>query len=147
MSKQILVIGSGGREHALCWKLSQSAQVKKIFALPGSYKIGQVEKVTLVDQFNVNKDFESIAKWCHDNGIGLVVVGPEDPLANGIADVLEAHKIPCFGPTKVAAQIEADKGWAKSFMKTWNIPTARFECFDDVDKAKEFINKYVLFNR
>lgn len=142
MSKQILVIGSGGREHAICWKLSQSAQVNKIFALPGSYQIGQLEKVTLVDHnLNPNKDFEAIALWCKENGIGLVIVGPEDPLSNGIADVLENHKIPCFGPTKIAAQIEADKSWAKNFMKTWNIPTARFESFSNVEKAKEFINR------
>ncbi|KAM7351182.1 trifunctional purine biosynthetic protein adenosine-3 Gart [Cochliomyia hominivorax] len=136
--KQLLVIGSGGREHAICWKLSQSLQVAKIYALPGSFGIEQLEKCENLKGVNV-KDFEAVAKWCQDNKIDLVVVGPEDPLANGLGDVLQKAKIRCFGPSKQGAQIEADKKWAKDFMLRHNIPTARYESFVDCAKAKEFI--------
>ncbi|XP_065358173.1 trifunctional purine biosynthetic protein adenosine-3 [Calliphora vicina] len=136
--KQLLVIGSGGREHAICWKLSQSSQVSKIFALPGSFGIEQLEKCENLKGVEA-KDFAATAKWCKDNKIDLVVVGPEDPLANGLGDVLKTAGIRCFGPGKQGAQIEADKKWAKDFMLRHNIPTARYETFVDCDKAKEFI--------
>lgn len=140
----ILVIGSGGREHALVWKLSQSDQVGRIFVLPGSYEIGLVPKVTFVEGLHGGgKDFEALALWCIANEIKLIVVGPEDPLADGIADVLNSHGLQCFGPSKAGALIEADKSWSKSFMKAWSIPTARFESFSNVEKAKAFIRRFV----
>lgn len=140
----ILVIGSGGREHALVWKLSQSDKVAHIFVLPGSYEINLLPKVSVVEGLQGGgKDFEAVAMWCVANEIKLVVVGPEDPLADGIADVLVSHGLQCFGPSKAGALIEADKSWSKSFMKAWGIPTARYESFSNVDKAKAFIRRYV----
>ncbi|XP_017062447.1 LOW QUALITY PROTEIN: trifunctional purine biosynthetic protein adenosine-3 [Drosophila ficusphila] len=140
MSHRVLVIGSGGREHAICWKLSQSPKVSKIFALPGSNGIQQVDKCqNLESQILDPKDFEAIAKWSKENQIDLVVVGPEDPLALGLGDVLHKEGIACFGPGKQGAQIEADKKWAKDFMLRHGIPTARYESFTDTEKAKTFI--------
>ncbi|XP_017485656.1 PREDICTED: trifunctional purine biosynthetic protein adenosine-3 [Rhagoletis zephyria] len=137
--KQLLVVGSGGREHAICWKLSQSEQVVKIYALPGSHGIAQVPKCSNLSGVNA-KDFQGIANWCKKQSIDLVIVGPEDPLANGLGDALNKAGVRCFGPNKKGAQIEADKKWAKDFMLRHSIPTARYESFTDVKKAKEFIN-------
>lgn len=139
-TNKVLVLGGGGREHAIAWKLSQSAYVTEIYVHPGSYAIGKVPKVQILDGID-SKDFNSIGHWCRDNQIKLVVVGPEDPLANGIADVLKNYGILCFGPTKAGARIEWDKSWAKDFMKAWNIPTAKYQSFDDVNSAKQFIIK------
>ncbi|XP_052837485.1 trifunctional purine biosynthetic protein adenosine-3 [Drosophila gunungcola] len=140
MSHLVLVIGSGGREHAICWKLSQSPKIAKIYALPGSHGIQQVDKCLNLDAQTLDpKDFEAIAKWSKENQISLVVVGPEDPLALGLGDVLQNHGIACFGPGKQGAQIEADKKWAKDFMLRHGIPTARYESFTDTEKAKAFI--------
>lgn len=140
MSHRVLVIGSGGREHAICWKLSQSPKVAQIYALPGSHGIQLVEKCRNLDAKTLDpKDFEAIAKWSKENQIALVVVGPEDPLALGLGDVLQSAGIPCFGPGKQGAQIEADKKWAKDFMLRHGIPTARYESFTDTEKAKAFI--------
>ncbi|XP_017014704.2 trifunctional purine biosynthetic protein adenosine-3 [Drosophila takahashii] len=140
MSHRVLIIGSGGREHAICWKLSQSPKVSKIYALPGSHGIQQVAKCQNLEAQTLDpKDFEAIAKWSKENQINLVVVGPEDPLALGLGDVLQKEGIACFGPGKQGAQIEADKKWAKDFMLRHGIPTARYESFTDTEKAKTFI--------
>ncbi|KAK5641418.1 hypothetical protein RI129_009965 [Pyrocoelia pectoralis] len=138
MSGKVLVIGSGGREHAIVWKLSQSSDVEHIFVAPGSYAIQKCEKTSCLD-LNVNQHDE-VAKWCKTNGITLVVVGPEDPLAKGVADVLSQHVILTFGPHKNAARIESDKAWAKDFMDRNGIPTARWKSFTDAVQAKSFIN-------
>ncbi|KAL0883449.1 hypothetical protein ABMA27_016828 [Loxostege sticticalis] len=134
----VLVIGGGGREHALCWKLADSPFVKRIYCAPGSVGISTTNKVESVD-LDI-KDYPALAKWCKDQSIDLVVVGPEDPLANGIVDGLAPFKIPCFGPTKAGAEIEANKDWAKKFMNKYQIPTARHKSFTDAKAAKEFIN-------
>ncbi|GJQ81754.1 hypothetical protein Trydic_g301 [Trypoxylus dichotomus] len=139
MAANVLVIGSGGREHAIIWKLSQSNQIKIIYAAPGSYAIGSVEKAKNVD-IDI-KNYDKLADWCKSNNILLVVVGPEDPLANGIADVLTSNGIYVFGPQKNAAKIESDKNWAKSFMDRHKIPTAKWKSFTSADEAKEFIKK------
>ncbi|EDW87799.1 trifunctional purine biosynthetic protein adenosine-3 [Drosophila yakuba] len=140
MSHRVLVIGSGGREHAICWKLSQSPKVAKIYALPGSHGIQLVDKCQNLDAKTLHPgDFEAIAKWSKENQIALVIVGPEDPLALGLGDVLQSAGIACFGPGKQGAQIEADKKWAKDFLLRHGIPTARYESFTDTEKAKAFI--------
>lgn len=139
-SKQILVIGSGGREHAICWKLAQSSKVNTVYVLPGSDRIGHESKIQNVTDVNV-KDHKAIVAWCHSHNVDVVVVGPEDPLADGIADVLTANNIRCFGPSKQGALIESDKSWSKDFMKKCNIPTARYESFEDVNTAKAFIRR------
>lgn len=136
--KNVLVIGSGGREHAICWKLAQSPKLAKVFALPGSSGIEQLEKVSCVSNVNAN-DFDAIVSWCQSNSIDLVAVGPEAPLADGLADKLHVAGVQCFGPCKKGAQIEADKNWSKDFMHRHGIPTARYSSFTDADKAKSFI--------
>ncbi|XP_048478784.1 trifunctional purine biosynthetic protein adenosine-3 isoform X6 [Plutella xylostella] len=137
-NKNVLVIGSGGREHALCWKLADSPLVKRIYCAPGSVGISTTNKVECVD-IDI-KDYQGLAKWCKNNNIDLVVVGPEDPLANGIVDGLSAEGIACFGPTKAGAEIEANKDFAKKFMSKYQIPTARYQSFTDAAAAKNFIN-------
>ncbi|CAH0563331.1 unnamed protein product [Brassicogethes aeneus] len=138
MSKNVLVIGSGGREHAIAWKISQSSQVNKIFAAPGSFAIQQVHKAENV-QLDM-KNFKEVASFCKSQNVSLVIIGPEDPLANGIADVLTSEGIPTFGPQKNAAQIESNKNWAKAFFDRHQIPTARWKSFENAKEAKDFIN-------
>ena len=127
----ILVIGSGGREHALGWKLSQSSKVDKVFIAPGNG--GTVNNVPIsVDKIDELADFAS-KNDC------FTVVGPEAPLAQGIVDKFNENNLKIFGPSKDAAQLESSKIWAKNFMKRSDIPTATFEIFDDPDKAKQYI--------
>ncbi|KAL3273731.1 hypothetical protein HHI36_015160 [Cryptolaemus montrouzieri] len=138
MTENVVVIGSGGREHAIVWKISQSSLVKKIFAIPGSYAIGKVEKAENV-VLDIKK-FEDLAQFCKSNNVSLVIVGPEDPLANGIADFLGKSNIKVFGPNKDGAQIESNKEWAKAFFDKHEIPTAQWKSFDNSEQAKRFIN-------
>ena len=126
----VLVVGSGGREHALGWKLSQSNKVGKVYFAPGNG--GTSNNVPIpVD------DIDGLAKFASGNNC-LTVVGPETPLSIGIVDEFANKGLSIFGPTKKAAQLESSKVWAKNFMKRHNIPTAQFEIFDDAKKAKEY---------
>ena len=127
----VLVIGSGGREHALSWKLSQSNKVETIFTAPGN---GGTENNVPLD---VN-DLDGLAEFAQKNNC-FTVVGPEDPLAAGIVDKFNKLNLKVFGPSQAAAQLESSKIWAKNFMKRNNIPTARFEIFDDPQKAEEHV--------
>ena len=133
----VLVIGSGGREHALSWKLSQSSKVETVFTAPGN---GGTENNVLID---VN-DLDGLAEFAQKNNC-FTVVGPEDPLAAGIVDKFNALNLKVFGPSQAAAQLESSKIWAKNFMKRNNIPTARFEIFDDPQKAEEHV-KLIDYN-
>ncbi|CAG2225295.1 GART [Mytilus edulis] len=137
MTETVLVIGSGGREHVLSWKLSKSPKVSQVYVAPGNAGTCQDKKVENVD-LNV-KDFNAVVKFCGDKKVSLVVVGPEDPLAAGIADTLQQHGICCFGPSAAAAQIEASKSFSKKFMERHNIPTARFQTFTCPDAATKHI--------
>ncbi|XP_078040995.1 trifunctional purine biosynthetic protein adenosine-3 Gart isoform X2 [Augochlora pura] len=137
MTHTVLVIGAGGREHAIVWKLSLSPQVNKIYVSPGNVGMTSIEKVSLV-KLNV-KSNEEVSKWSKDNKVNLVVVGPEEYLANGLADELKKVGIHCFGPEKAAAKIEADKYWAKDFMDRHKIPTARWKGFINAEEAKKFV--------
>ena len=129
----VLVIGSGGREHALGWKLSQSDNVNTVFHGPGNG--GTINNVTIsVD------DLEALSIFASENDC-FTIVGPEAPLAAGIVDVFNEKGLKIFGPTKKAAQLESSKIWAKKFMKRNNIPTVAFEVFDDASKAKEYVNR------
>ena len=127
----ILVIGSGGREHALSWKLSQSSKVETVFTAPGN---GGTENNVPIDI----DDIDGLADFAQKNNC-FTVVGPEAPLAEGIVDKFNQKNLKVFGPSKMAAQLESSKIWAKNFMKRNNIPTARFEIFDDSKKAHEYV--------
>ncbi len=128
----ILLIGSGGREHALAWKIAQSPLLTKMYAAPGNPGIAEfAELVNPAD----------IVKFAQDKNIDLVVVGPEAPLVNGLVDALEVAGIKAFGCKKDAAQIEGSKIFAKQLMKKYGIPTAKFEVFDNPDAAKNYIRK------
>ena len=133
----VLVIGSGGREHALSWKLSQSNKVETIFTAPGN---GGTENNVPLD---VN-DLDGLAEFAQKNNC-FTVVGPEDPLAAGIVDKFNKLNLKVFGPSQAAAQLESSKIWAKNFMRRNNIPTARFEIFDDAQKAIQYV-KSIDFN-
>lgn len=131
----ILITGSGGREHALAWKLKRSAKVSKIFVAPGNAGTAQV-----AENISASKT-EEIIEWIKNNPIDLVIVGPDDHLAEGIVDKLEKLGIAVFGPTQAAAEIEWSKSFAKQFMKEEGIPTASCEIFNNIEQAKLYIKK------
>jgi phosphoribosylamine--glycine ligase len=128
----VLVIGSGGREHAIVWKLAQSPKLTTLYALPGNP--GTAELAQNVSGISV-EDHAAIASFCRHQQIDLVVIGPEAPLAAGLVDSLSSEGIRCFGPKQAAAQIEASKVFAKDFMARHNIPTARYATFTHLDEA------------
>ncbi|MEG6586866.1 phosphoribosylamine--glycine ligase [Dendrosporobacter sp. 1207_IL3150] len=132
---RILVIGGGGREHTLAWKLAMSPCVEKVYCIPGNPGISKVAECVEIDI----SDNQALLEFAQSNKIGLTVVGPELPLANGIVDVFTAKGLKIFGPTQAAAEIEGSKAFAKALMKKYNIPTASFEVFTDADKAREYI--------
>ena len=130
----ILVIGSGGREHALFWKLKESPLTDSIYALPGNPGMGEQIDISATDN-------EAILRFAKEKEIGLVVVGPEIPLMNGLVDELEAAGIRAFGPRANAAEIEGSKSFAKDLMKKYGIPTARYEVFTEAEPARAYIRK------
>ncbi|WP_448561291.1 phosphoribosylamine--glycine ligase [Trichothermofontia sp.] len=134
---KVLVIGSGGREHAICWKLLQSAVVEQVFCLPGNGGTATLDRCQNV-ALN-SDDFAAIAQFSQAQGIELVIVGPELPLAQGITDHLQAVGLRVFGPTQAGAQIEASKAWAKALMQTAGIPTAQAQVFTDADAAHAYV--------
>lgn len=133
----ILIIGSGGREHTLAWKLAQSKLVDKIYAVPGNP--GMQDIAQCIDGSVEDNDF--LVKIAKEKKVGMVVVGPEVPLTNGIVDDLEAVGISAFGPKKIPAQLEGSKSFSKNIMKKYGIPTAKYEVFTDAVLAKEYIKK------
>lgn len=135
---KIVVVGSGGREHAITWRVCQSPKAEKIFVLPGNPGTGQIAKN--LDDISVN-DHDAVIEFCKTNEIDLVVVGPEAPLADGLANSLSGAGIRCFGPKQAAAEIEASKSFAKDFMARHNIPTAKYATFTRLDEALDFLNK------
>ena len=143
MSKQlnILVIGNGGREHAIVWRLAQSASVNKIYVAPGNGGTAtDSDKIVNVPHLSGSpKDFEALQKFAVDNNINLVVPGPEQPLVDGITTVFTKVGIPVFGPSAAAAVMEGSKAHSKIFMDKHNIPTARFQNFKSVEEAKKHI--------
>jgi phosphoribosylamine--glycine ligase len=135
----VLVIGSGGREHALVWKLKQSPQVTKLFCTPGNAGIEQIADCVPIKA----SEIEKLLKFALKEKIDLTVVGPEQPLIEGIVDNFEKQGLTIFGPSKLAAEIEGSKVFAKHFMKKYNIPTADFRTFNasQMKEAEEFINQ------
>ena len=132
---KVCVIGSGGREHALAWRLSISPSVTKVYAIPGSAAMSDCAELVGIDW----EQSDHLIRFLKDNQVDLVVVGPEAPLVAGLADVLNKAGIPVVGPSKAAAQLEGSKVFAKDLMKKYNIPTAAYGVFHKVDEAKEFI--------
>ena len=124
---KILVVGAGGREHALAWKLSQSPKASKIYVAPGNGGTagdGRFENVAITDP-------EALREWALKEKIALTVVGPEGPLAAGLVDEFRRHHLRVFGPSQAAAQLESSKAFSKAFMQRHNIPTAEFETFSN----------------
>ncbi|OAQ62300.1 phosphoribosylformylglycinamidine cyclo-ligase [Pochonia chlamydosporia 170] len=136
---RILLIGNGGREHALAWKLSQSARVESIFAVPGNGGTASCPKTTNITSVSAD-DFPSLVAFAQSNGVNLVVPGPEAPLVDGVEGFFKNAGIPCFGPSKDAARLEGSKTYSKDFMKKYNIPTAAYENFSDYQKAVNYID-------
>jgi phosphoribosylamine--glycine ligase len=134
---QVLLIGSGGREHALAWKLSQSPLVTQIYCSPGNAGIRLLPKCQLLPL--APTDIEGLLRFATVHGIGLTVVGPELPLVEGIVDHFQAAGLPIFGPTAVAAQLEGSKAWAKQVMQEANIPTASYAIFQDISMALQHL--------
>jgi phosphoribosylamine--glycine ligase/phosphoribosylformylglycinamidine cyclo-ligase len=136
---RILLVGNGGREHALAWKLSQSSRVESIVVFPGNGGTSTCPKVTNNTSIKAN-DYPGLVAFAKENGINLVVPGPEAPLVDGIEDYFRAVGIRCYGPSKAAARMEGSKTFSKDFMKKHNIPTAAYENFDDYEAARKYLD-------
>ena len=134
---KILLIGSGGREHALAWKILQSKQCDKLYCAPGNAGISEVAECVDI----AAEDQQAILDFCQKEDINFVVIGPEQPLVDGLASMLRQNNIAVFGPDKQAAQLEGSKGFMKDFFKKHNIPTAQYARFTDIEKAKAYIEK------
>ncbi len=135
---KILVIGSGGREHALVWKLHQSPKVEKIYCAPGNGGMADLAECVEIKA----DDILALADFAKDKGVDLTVVGPEVPLVAGIVDLFEEDGLKIFGPSKAAARLEGSKVYAKNFMKRWDIPTARYAAFTDAAAALEYLQDH-----
>ncbi len=133
---KVLVIGNGGREHALAWKLVQSARVQTVYVAPGNGGTALDKRLHNI----AYTDFEALADFAQAEKIALTVVGPEAPLAAGVVDLFRARGLRVFGPTKAAAQLESSKAFAKAFMKRHGIPTAQYETFTDAAAAHTYVD-------
>ncbi|MFH1428351.1 MAG: phosphoribosylamine--glycine ligase [Candidatus Margulisiibacteriota bacterium] len=137
---KVLVIGSGGREHALIWKISQSVKVKKIFCAPGNGGTSE-----LAENVNIQaEDLNGLLKFARENHIDLTVVGTEVPLTEGIVDLFEANNLRVFGPNKAAARLEGSKLFSKQIMKKYGVPTAAFGSFNNAGEAKAYLREASL---
>ena len=134
---KLLVIGNGGREHALAWKLANSPKVKTVFVAPGNAGTATEHKVQNIPLTN----HADLIQFCRDNQITFTLVGPEAPLAAGIVDDFRAAGLPIFGPTQAAAQLESSKDFAKAFMAKHNIPTAQYQTFENAEQAHDYVNQ------
>ena len=128
------IIGSGGREHAICQSLKNSNKISEIFCFPGN---AGTEDIAINIDINLN-NFEILKNFILDNKIDLIVIGPEKPLVDGLVDYLEKFKIKVFGPNKIASQLEGSKIFTKQLCEKFNIPTAKFGIFQNRDDAKNF---------
>lgn len=132
----VLIIGGGGREHALAWKIAQSNKVQKVFVAPGN---GGTARDKRLDNMAIT-DVKALREFAQSQGVELTVVGPETPLAAGVVDEFRAHNLRIFGPTQAAAQLESSKAFSKAFMKRHNIPTADYDTFTDAQAAHDYVN-------
>jgi phosphoribosylamine---glycine ligase len=134
---KVLIIGRGGREHALCRKVSESALVEKVFVAPGNHGMEDVAERVAIDESN----HEQLIQFATEQGIGLTIIGPEVPLLEGLADKFEAEGLAVFGPRKLAAEIEGSKSFAKEIMRKYEIPTADYAVFTNYEEAKQYIEE------
>src|SRR6201982_556537 len=134
----ILLLGSGGREHALAWKMADSPLTERLYCAPGNAGIAQQAECVALDL----ADHPAIVTFCRDHRIGLVVVGPEAPLCAGIVDDLESAGVKTFGPSRAAAQLEGSKGFTKDLCRANRIPTAAYARFKDARAAKAYIRSH-----
>ena len=134
---QVLVIGSGGREHALAWKSAQDHSVTQVFVCPGNAGTALEAKISNIS-INID-DFQAIESFCVQENIGLVIIGPEQPLVDGLTDYLQSKSIKTFGPSQAASQLEGSKTFSKDFFIKYGIPTAAYASFDNYDAAKAYI--------
>ncbi|WP_045520404.1 phosphoribosylamine--glycine ligase [Neobacillus niacini] len=134
---KVLIIGRGGREHALCRKVSESTLVEKVFVAPGNHGMEDVAERLLIDESN----HEQLIQFATEQGIGLTIIGPEVPLLEGLADKFESAGLAVFGPRKLAAEIEGSKSFAKEIMRKYEIPTAEYAVFTNYDEAKQYIEE------
>ena len=135
----VLIIGGGGREHALAWKAAQSAKVNTVFVAPGNAGTAREEKMKNV-AIDV-MDFAALADFAEQNQVGLTIVGPEAPLVGGVVDFFEARNLPCFGPSKGAAQLEGSKAFTKDFLARHDIPTGSYQNFTEVEPALAYLRE------
>lgn len=139
----VLIIGSGGREHALGWKLRQSKNCGRIFFCPGNAGTDQIGQNVMIDLSKIDQKSADAVWWfCKENKVELVVIGPEDPLAGGLTDKLQAYGLKVFGPSGAAAQLEADKSWAKQMMRAASVPTAESRTFDNAEAAIKYVQAH-----
>ena len=131
----VLLIGGGGREHALAWKLEQSPLLDRLYCAPGNAGIAQIAECVALDV----ADHQAVIAFCKKKDIDLAVIGPEAPLVAGLADDLEAASVKAFGPSRVAAELEGSKGFAKDLCAEYGIPTAAYRRFDDASAAKAYV--------
>ncbi len=134
---KVLVVGSGGREHALAWKLAQSGKVSKVYGAPGNPGIAQIGQCIDIPVTEI----KALADFAEKEGIDLTVVGPEAPLVAGIVDEFESRGLKIFGPSKQAARLEGSKAFAKEMMKKYGVPTADFKVFSDPEEAKRYVEE------
>ncbi len=138
---KVLIIGSGGREHAIAWKVAQSPKVDKLYCAPGNAGIAQVAECVPIGAM----EFEKLAAFAKENAVDFTVVGMEDPLVGGIVDIFEREGLRVFGPRKNAAILEGSKAFSKDLMKKYNIPTAAYENFEDADSALAYLREKAEF--
>jgi len=137
---RVLLVGNGGREHAIAWKLLQSPSIDHIYVVPGNGGTANLEKVSNVDAIK-QEDFPALVKFAKENNVNLVIPGPEAPLVAGIVDYFDKYAgIRCFGPSEAAARMEGSKTFSKDFMKRHGIPTAAYENFADYEGAKKYLD-------
>ena len=132
---KVLIVGSGGREHAIAWKVAQSPKVDKIYCAPGNAGIAEYAECVPITAM----EFDKLAAFAKENSVDLTIVGMDDPLVGGIVDTFEAQGLRVFGPRKNAAILEGSKAFSKDLMKKYGIPTAAYENFDDPEKALAYL--------
>ena len=136
---KILIVGGGGREHALAWKCAKPSYVKEVFCAPGNAGTAREDKV--INVAIASEDIESLASFAEEENIGLTIVGPEAPLVSGIVNTFNARGLKCFGPTKEASVLEGSKVFTKDFLHRYGIPTGKYRSFTDISEALNYIKR------